>query len=155
MDYRLQKLEKDSIDIIRKAKDKFKNIAVLKSEDKESGVCLHLCKRAFFGKIPFTVLYFSSVGELKEAADKYNLEALIVPAKDFNCGLGSSYLKIYPFSDWQEIDTCLYIKENNIPIDKDTEEALKKLDGQPLKKESDVDKEKEEIMKRLKDLGYM
>jgi 3'-phosphoadenosine 5'-phosphosulfate sulfotransferase (PAPS reductase)/FAD synthetase len=146
MDYNLQKLEKKSLDIIREAKDKFKNLAALNTGSKESVVCLYLCKRAFFGKNPFPV-FDDSAEEIKK------LEALIVPDKDLNCV--DSCLKVYPFSDWSESDICLYIKENNILVGENMKEDIGKLVGQPPAKENGERKEKEEIMRRLKDLGYM
>jgi len=48
MDFYLQQLEQKSIYILRQAKIKFKNMAVLFSTRKDSVVCLALCRRSFF-----------------------------------------------------------------------------------------------------------
>ena len=58
---RLADLERKSISIIREAKAQFKNIAVLWSTGKDSTTTLWLCKKAFFGRIPFPVIHIDSV----------------------------------------------------------------------------------------------
>ena len=61
MEDRLADLERRSISIIREAKAQFKNIAVLWSTGKDSTTTLWLCRKAFFGKIPFPVIHIDSV----------------------------------------------------------------------------------------------
>ena len=56
----LQELEKKSIAIIREAKAQFKNLAVLWSTGKDSTTSLWLCKKAFFGKIPFPIIHIDT-----------------------------------------------------------------------------------------------
>ena len=56
----LQELEKRSIAIIREAKAQFKNLGVLWSTGKDSTTSLWLCKKAFFGKIPFPVIHIDT-----------------------------------------------------------------------------------------------
>ena len=53
-------LEKKSIAIIREAKAQFKNPAVLWSTGKDSTTTVWLCKKAFFGKIPFPVIHIDT-----------------------------------------------------------------------------------------------
>lgn len=53
-------LENKSIFIIREAYYKFKNIAVLWSIGKDSTTLLWLCRKAFFGKIPFPVIHIDT-----------------------------------------------------------------------------------------------
>lgn len=60
MDSYLQELEKKSIAIIREAKAQFKNPAVLWSTGKDSTATVWLCKKAFFGKIPFPVIHIDT-----------------------------------------------------------------------------------------------
>jgi 3'-phosphoadenosine 5'-phosphosulfate sulfotransferase (PAPS reductase)/FAD synthetase len=138
-------LEKESIKIIREAKDRYKNVAVFDSGDKESRVCLYFCQRTFFGKSPFQIIESDNIeGLIKER----NLDALI-SAKE----LGSSGCAvIYPLSGWQETDVSLYIKENNISTGLEVEKAIVKSKENA---ENGAEEEKEEIMKRLRDLGYL
>ena len=56
----LEELEKKSIAITREAKAQFKNPAVLWSTGKDSTAALWLCKKAFFGKIPFPVIHIDT-----------------------------------------------------------------------------------------------
>ena len=56
----LQELEKKSIAIVREAKAQFTNLAVLWSTGKDSTTSLWLCKKAFFGKIPFPVIHIDT-----------------------------------------------------------------------------------------------
>ncbi len=59
MDY-LSKLENKSIYIIREAYYRFKNIALLWSIGKDSTTLLWLCRKAFFGEIPFPVIHIDT-----------------------------------------------------------------------------------------------
>ena len=56
----LEDLERRSISIIREAKAQFKNPAVLWSTGKDSTATIWLCKKAFFGKIPFPVIHIDT-----------------------------------------------------------------------------------------------
>ena len=56
----LEDLERRSISIIREAKAQFKNPAVLWSTGKDSTTTVWLCKKAFFGKIPFPVIHIDT-----------------------------------------------------------------------------------------------
>jgi sulfate adenylyltransferase subunit 2 len=56
----LYDLEKRSIAIIREAKAQFQNMAVLWSTGKDSTCTLWLCRKAFFGKIPFPVIHIDT-----------------------------------------------------------------------------------------------
>ncbi len=56
----LQDFEKRSISIIRETKAQFKNPAVLWSTGKDSTTTVWLCKKAFFGKIPFPVIHIDT-----------------------------------------------------------------------------------------------
>ena len=70
-------LEKRSISIIREAKAQFKNPAVLWSTGKDSTVAVWLCKKAFFGKIPFPVIHIDTgykFPEMYEFRDKVSKE---------------------------------------------------------------------------------
>jgi len=60
MDDDLSSLERKSISMIREAKAQFKNMAVLWSTGKDSTATLWLCRKAFFGKIPFPVIHIDT-----------------------------------------------------------------------------------------------
>jgi len=69
----INELEKKSIAVIREAKAQFKNLAVLWSTGKDSTTTLWLCKKAFFGKIPFPVIHIDTgckFPEIYEFRDK-------------------------------------------------------------------------------------
>ncbi len=73
MEY-LDKLENQSIYIIREAYAQFKNVAMLWSIGKDSTTLLWLIRKAFFGKIPFPVVHIDTSYKFKEIyefRDKY------------------------------------------------------------------------------------
>jgi len=73
----LKELESKSIYIIREAYKQFKDIAMLWSIGKDSTTLLHLCRKAFYGKIPFPVVHLDTSYKFKEIyefRDKYAKE---------------------------------------------------------------------------------
>jgi len=73
----LDELESQSIYIIREAYNKFKNTGLLWSMGKDSTTLLWLCKKAFFGEIPFPVIHIDTSFKFKEIydfRDKYSKE---------------------------------------------------------------------------------
>lgn len=56
----LEKLESKSIYLIREAYYQYKDISLLWSIGKDSTTLLWLCRKAFFGKIPFPVLHIDT-----------------------------------------------------------------------------------------------
>jgi len=62
----LQDLENKSIYIIREAYAEFKKPAVLWSTGKDSTAALWLCRKAFFGKIPFPVIHIDTGYKFKQ-----------------------------------------------------------------------------------------
>jgi len=81
----LQKLEAESIHIIREVAAEFDNPAMLYSVGKDSAVLLHLARKAFApGKIPFPLLHVDTDWKFKEMivfrdqmAKKYGFELLV------------------------------------------------------------------------------
>ena len=81
----LQKLEAESIHIIREVAAEFDNPAMLYSVGKDSAVLLHLARKAFApGKIPFPLLHVDTDWKFKEMivfrdqmAEKYGFELLV------------------------------------------------------------------------------
>lgn len=65
----LDELESKSIYIIREAYQQFKDIAMLWSIGKDSTTLLWLCRKAFFGKIPFPVIHIDTSYKFKEIYD--------------------------------------------------------------------------------------
>ena len=73
----LDKLENQSIFIIREAYSQFKTVAMLWSIGKDSTTLLWLVRKAFFGKIPFPVIHIDTTYKFKEIynfRDKYASE---------------------------------------------------------------------------------
>ena len=65
----LDKLENQSIFIIREAYSQFRIVAMLWSIGKDSTTLLWLVRKAFFGKIPFPVLHIDTTYKFKEIYD--------------------------------------------------------------------------------------
>ncbi len=56
----LDKLENEAIYIIRESYSRFRHMALLWSIGKDSTVLLWLCRKAFFGCIPFPVIHIDT-----------------------------------------------------------------------------------------------
>lgn len=65
MDY-LDRLENESIYIIREAYNQIKNVALLWSIGKDSTTLLWLIRKAFFGQIPFPIIHIDTGYKFKE-----------------------------------------------------------------------------------------
>jgi len=85
----LNHLERKSISIIREAKAQFKKPAVLWSTGKDSTTVVWLCKKAFFGKIPFPVVHintgykFPEIIEFRDKiADEWGLDLIVAQNKE-------------------------------------------------------------------------
>ena len=78
----MSSLEKKSLSMIREAKAQFKNMAVLWSTGKDSTAALWLCRKAFFGRIPFPVVHIDTTHKFPEM---YNFRDKI--AKEWNLDL--------------------------------------------------------------------
>ena len=77
----LNDLEKHSIYIIRETYAEFQRPAVLWSTGKDSTVMLWLCRKAFFGKIPFPVIHIDTGYKFKQM---YNFRDKIAKEWGFN-----------------------------------------------------------------------
>ncbi len=80
----IKDLENRSLYIIREAYAEFKNLAVLWSTGKDSTDMLWLCRKAFFGKIPFPVIHidtgykFKQMYEFRDSlAREWNLDLIV------------------------------------------------------------------------------
>ena len=78
----LDKLENQSIFILREAQKKFKKLAMLWSIGKDSNVLLWLARKAFFGHVPVPLVHIDTsykIPEMIEFRDRY--------AKEWNLNL--------------------------------------------------------------------
>jgi sulfate adenylyltransferase subunit 2 len=92
----LDKLEEESIFILREAVTSFHNVAGLWSMGKDSTVMLWLARKAFLGKVPFPLIYVDNGADFKETYDfrdewakKWNLNVTTVKSvmpKDISHG---------------------------------------------------------------------
>ena len=81
----IDKLESESIHIIREVASEFENPVMLYSIGKDSSVMLHLAQKAFYpSKIPFKLMHIDTTWKFKEmisfrdeTAKKYNLDLLV------------------------------------------------------------------------------
>ena len=81
----IDKLESESIHIIREVASEFDNPVMLYSIGKDSSVSLHLAQKAFYpSKIPFKLMHIDTTWKFKEminfrdeTAKKYNLDLLV------------------------------------------------------------------------------
>ena len=94
----LKELENKSIYIIREAYAEFENLAILWSMGKDSTTALALCKKAFFGKIPFPVIFEPSsvkreIEEIKEIKEKIDSETGEVMDGGILCGSLNQIIK--------------------------------------------------------------
>ena len=85
----LKELENKSLYILREVTAEFNNPAVLWSTGKDSTVALWLCRKAFFGKIPFPVIHIDTGHKLKSMyafrdtlAREWGFELLIAKNED-------------------------------------------------------------------------
>lgn len=62
-------LESQSVYIIREAYKQFKDIAVLWSIGKDSTTLVHLCRKSFYGKVPFPALHIDTNYKFREIYD--------------------------------------------------------------------------------------
>src|SRR5882757_6237058 len=85
----LNELENKSIYLIRESFYRFKNMALLWSMGKDSTALLWICRKAFFGQIPFPVIHidtsykFKEIYEFRERWSKnWNLNLIISKNED-------------------------------------------------------------------------
>ena len=89
----LDELESKSIFIIREAYKQFKKVAMLWSIGKDSTALLWLCRKAFYGKIPFPAIHIDTSYKFPEMiewrgeyAKKYNLKLIVGQNKEALAG---------------------------------------------------------------------
>lgn len=92
----LDKLESQSIYILREAYHSFSNLCMPWSMGKDSNVLIWLSKKAFCGHIPYPLLHIDTTYEFPEmlefrewAVDKYKLDLIVKINEDARAGTGS------------------------------------------------------------------
>ncbi|MDP2717796.1 MAG: phosphoadenosine phosphosulfate reductase family protein, partial [Candidatus Micrarchaeota archaeon] len=80
----LDELEEKSVFILREAKSRFKKVGVLWSTGKDSTTMVQLMRKAFFGKVPFTLIHLDNKLDFPETyafrktlAEDWNLDVLV------------------------------------------------------------------------------
>ncbi len=92
----LEKLENQSIFIIREAYSQFRKMAMLWSIGKDSTCLLWLVRKAFYGKIPFPIMHIDTTYKFKEIykfrdqyAKEWNLNLIVTKNEEMlNKGIG-------------------------------------------------------------------
>jgi len=81
---RLDELESRSIYIVREAYNQYRNIALLWSVGKDSSSLVWICRKAFFGQLPFPVVHIDTSYKFPEMyafrdeyAAKWNLDLIV------------------------------------------------------------------------------
>lgn len=130
MDFNLRQLEQQSINIIREANAKFKKIGVMWSMGKDSTTLLFLCRRAFFGKIPFHAIYIDNGHDFPET---YQFRDRIIKEWGINLITGQAEFKKDPVSGTidglSKVEALKKIKEQYdfdalmVPIRRDSHKA--------------------------------
>jgi len=85
----LERLENQSIYIIREAYSQFRKVAMLWSIGKDSTTLLSLIRKAFFGKVPFPIIHIDTTYKFKEIYEfrdkhvkEWNLNLIIAKNQD-------------------------------------------------------------------------
>lgn len=108
----LDELESKSIFIIREAYKQFKNICLLWSIGKDSTALLWLCRKAFYGKIPFPVMHIDTTYKFPQMytfrdklAEQYGLNLLVEKNEEaLNQGVG--------YDTHDSLTVCTELKTN-------------------------------------------
>jgi sulfate adenylyltransferase subunit 2 len=110
----LDKLESQSIFILREAFYKFDKLGMLWSMGKDSTVLLHLSRKAFYGNVPFPIIHVDTTYKIKSMIEyrnrlvnKYGLE-LIVGKNDEVLASGEHY----PNGKSTRVECCTRLKKD-------------------------------------------
>lgn len=140
---RLDKLESQSIYIIREAYNQFKNIVMLWSIGKDSTVLLWLTKKAFLGHIPFPLLHIDTNYKIPEMV-KYRDELALKWGINMLYGENSEALKnkqTFPDGNADHITCCRLLKTEALKKTLSGEGIRYKLDHTKKKYVPDINKE--------------
>src|SRR5438309_1874888 len=102
----LDRLEAESIFILRETVAEAVKPVMLYSMGKDSAVMLHLAKKAFFpGPLPFALLHVDPKRQRPELWSLYNVRK----------NKGES-MRVFPLSNWTELDVWQYILREAIEV---------------------------------------
>lgn len=108
----LDALENQSIFIFREAYNAFNNLCMPWSMGKDSGVLIHLARKAFLGHIPFPLLHIDTTYEFPEmlefrewAVKEWGLNLIVKINKEARYGRGVSYETHDPVTVTHELKT--------------------------------------------------
>lgn len=108
----LDKLENQSIHILREAYSQFHNLAMLWSIGKDSTVLLYLSRKAFFGHVPFPLVHIDTHYKIPEMityrdnlAQKWHLNMVYGENKE-----ALSTKKTFPDGNATRLECCKYLK---------------------------------------------
>lgn len=109
---RIEKLEAQSMYIIREAYANFKNLAMLWSIGKDSTVLLHLARKAFLGHVPFPLVHIDTnfkIPEMIEYRDNFALKwhLNMIVGKNFNA---LEKKQTFPDGNLNRIQCCKTLK---------------------------------------------
>ena len=121
----LKQLEAESIHIIREVVAEFDNPVMMYSVGKDSAVMLHLALKAFApAKLPFPLLHVDTLWKFKEMIEFRDKNHRWDP-KNQRPELWNIYnarvhkdesIRVFPLSNWTELDIWQYIYLEQIPI---------------------------------------
>lgn len=133
MDFHLKQLEEKSIYIIREANAKFKKVGVMWSMGKDSTCLLYLCRKAFFRKMPFPVIYLDNGHDFPET---YQFRDRMIKEWGLNLISGQADFKVDPVSGTidglSKVDALKKVMADHkfealmVPIRRDSHEARAK-----------------------------
>ncbi|OGW72509.1 MAG: sulfate adenylyltransferase [Omnitrophica bacterium GWA2_52_12] len=139
----LEKLESQSVYILREAYSQFKNLAMLWSIGKDSTVLLWLSRKAFFGHVPFPLVHIDTsykIPEMIEYRDKLALEF------GLNMVVGQNKQALeekrtYPDGNLDRINCCKTLKTEALRNTLSGAWTRQRLNHQTRKYEPDTNKE--------------
>ncbi len=142
----LQKLEAQSVYILREAYREFKNLAMLWSIGKDSTVLLWLTRKAFFGHVPFPLIHIDTAYKIPEMI-KYRDELALKWKLNMIVGQNKQALadkQTFPDGTLTRLACCRVLKSEPLKHTLSGEWPRYKLDHE--KKEYVLDSNKESYM---------
>jgi 3'-phosphoadenosine 5'-phosphosulfate sulfotransferase (PAPS reductase)/FAD synthetase len=117
----LEELEAESIQILREVVAEFSRPVMLYSIGKDSSVMLRLAQKAFYPvRPPFPLLHIDTsykFREMIEFRDRVAAElGLRLIVHSATRSLKGESIRVFPLSNWTEIDIWEYIRAENIPV---------------------------------------
>ncbi len=113
---KLDELESKSIYIIREAYHQFKDIAALWSIGKDSTTLVHLCRKAFYGEVPFPLMHIDTSYKFPEMyrfrdeyAKKWGMKLIVTRNEEaIAAGMGPNV--------GEKLECCTQLKTNALKL---------------------------------------